>query len=60
MKKVFLVLTVMTLLVSCGGNTQSDSTTNDATTNGVATDAGTASDDIVATENVDSTSVEVK
>jgi ABC-type glycerol-3-phosphate transport system substrate-binding protein len=32
MKKVFLVLTVMTLLVSCGGNTQSDSTTNEVTT----------------------------
>lgn len=60
MKKVFLVLTVMTLLVSCGGNTQSDSTTIDATTNGVATDAGTASDDTAGTENVDSTSVEVK
>jgi len=48
----FLVLTVMILLVSCGGKTQSDSTT----TNGVATDAGTAYDDIDSTYGIDNTS----
>lgn len=54
MKKVFLALTVMTLLVSCGGNTEKESTTNDATTS-VATDSGTASDDV---EPVDSTATQ--
>ena len=59
MKKVFLVLTVMTLLVSCGGNTQSDSTTNEVTTevDSNATEEVTTTEDTLVTQSDESVNI---
>jgi ABC-type glycerol-3-phosphate transport system substrate-binding protein len=59
MKKVFLVLAIMTLLVSCGGNTQSDSTTNEVTTevDSNATEEVTTTEDTLVTQSDESVNI---
>ena len=59
MKKVFLALTIMSLLVSCGGNTQSDSTTNEVTTevDSTATEEVTTTEDTLVTQSDESVNI---
>ena len=52
-------MTVMTLLVSCGGNTQSDSTTNEVTTevDSNATEEVTTTEDTLVTQSDESVNI---